>query len=167
MIIPPHEEYHLTAEEGRIQVWERGLGYMTSYPVFGVGVRNFPVAEGTISPQARRQERGLPVRWGAAHNTYIQIGAELGIPGLLLFLGLLWSTFAALRRAGRRRGATTREVPRLSRPDEPASAACPDAIAALPTPERRGQSNVQRAATTVARVRHRLAGVRACKSSSR
>src|ERR1051325_4831582 len=96
-IIHPHEDYNLTAEEGRIQVWERGLGYMTSYPVFGVGVRNFPVAEGTISPQARRQERGLPVRWGAAHNTYIQIGAELGIPGLLLFLGLLWSTFAALR----------------------------------------------------------------------
>ena len=113
-IIHPHEDYNLTAEEGRIQVWERGLGYMTSYPVFGVGVRNFPVAEGTISPQARRQERGLPVRWGAAHNTYIQIGAELGIPGLLLFLGLLWSTFAALRRAARRRGATTREVASLA-----------------------------------------------------
>jgi O-antigen ligase len=113
-IIHPHEDYNLTAEEGRIQVWERGLGYMTSYPVFGVGVRNFPVAEGTISPQARRQERGLPVRWGAAHNTYIQIGAELGIPGLLLFLGLLWSAFGALRRAARRRGAPTREVASLA-----------------------------------------------------
>ena len=101
-IIHPHEDYNLTAEEGRVQVWQRGLGYMTSYPAFGVGVRNFPVAEGTISPQARRQERGLPVRWGAAHNTYIQVGAELGFPGLVLFLGLLGSAFAALRRASRR-----------------------------------------------------------------
>lgn len=104
-IIHPHEDYNLTAEEGRLQVWERGLTYMTSHPVFGVGVRNFPVAEGTISPQARRQERGLPVRWGAAHNSYIQIGAELGFPGLLLFLALLWSAYAGLRRAARRRAA--------------------------------------------------------------
>ena len=101
-IVHPHEDYNLTSDEGRVRVWKRGIGYMTSNPVFGVGVRNFPVAEGTISPLARLRERGIGVRWGAAHNSYIQAGAELGIPGLVLFLGLLTSVFAALRRTAQR-----------------------------------------------------------------
>jgi O-antigen ligase len=101
-IVHPREDYNLTSDEGRVRVWKRGIGYMTDNPVFGVGVRNFPVAEGTLSPLARLRERGIGVRWGAAHNSYVQTGAELGVPGLLLFVGLLVSVFAALRRTARR-----------------------------------------------------------------
>jgi O-antigen ligase len=101
-MVHPHQDYNLTSDEGRVRIWKRGLGYMADNPVFGVGAHNFQVAEGTISPMARRQERGIGVRWGAAHNTYVQAGAEIGIPGLLLFLGLIASTFAALRRVARR-----------------------------------------------------------------
>ena len=101
-IISPKRDYNLTSEEGRVQIWERGMGYMVSHPLFGVGLRNFQVAEGTISIQARRAERGLGVRWGAAHNSFVQIGAELGVPGLLLLVGLLANTFAGLGRAARR-----------------------------------------------------------------
>jgi O-antigen ligase len=79
----------------------RGLGYMVTHPAFGVGMRNFQVAEGTISPRAKLQERGIGVWWGAAHNTYVQAGAELGIPGLLLLLGLLGTSFLSLRRLAR------------------------------------------------------------------
>jgi O-antigen ligase len=101
-IISPKRDYNLTAEEGRVKIWERGMGYMTDNPLFGVGLRNFPVAEGTISAQARRAERGLGVRWGAAHNSFVQIAAELGVPGLLLFLAMLAHAFAGLARAARR-----------------------------------------------------------------
>lgn len=101
-IISPKRDYNVTSEEGRVRIWERGIGYMTGNPMFGVGLRNFQVAEGTISSQARRAERGLGVRWGAAHNTFVQIGAELGVPGLLLFLALLANTFAGLVWAARR-----------------------------------------------------------------
>lgn len=114
-IMSPKRDYNLTSEEGRIQIWERGLGYMTAHPVFGVGLRNFQVAEGTISAQARRAERGLGVRWGAAHNTFVQMGAELGVPGLLLLVTLLWSAFAALARAARRFSAVgDRQASRLA-----------------------------------------------------
>ena len=41
------------------------------------------------------------MRWGAAHNTYVQVAAELGIPGIMLFLALMGGAFAALRRAAR------------------------------------------------------------------
>ena len=101
-IISPKHDYNLTAEEGRVKIWERGLGYMVGHPVFGVGLRNFQVAEGTISARARLAERGIGVRWGAAHNSYVQAGAELGVPGLLLLLGLIANAFRLLRRAARR-----------------------------------------------------------------
>jgi len=107
-IVHPKQDYNMTSEEGRLKVWARGLDYMAGSPVFGVGVKNFPVAEGTISPLAKLAERGIGVRWGAAHNSYVQVGAELGIPGLLLFIGLMWSAFASLRRVARQGGEDAR-----------------------------------------------------------
>ncbi len=101
-MLNPHEDYNLTSDAGRLKIWERGLGYMAAHPLMGVGGQNFAVAEGTISPLARRQERGIGVRWGAAHNTFIQVGAELGVPGLLLFIGLIATAFRSLRRVTRR-----------------------------------------------------------------
>src|SRR6266545_3330460 len=73
----------------------------------GVGMSNFQVAEGTISPLAKRRERGLAVYWTAPHNTFIQAGAELGVPGLLLFIGLFATAFASLRRVARRARSAT------------------------------------------------------------
>lgn len=100
-LVHPHQDYNMTSDAGRMKIWERGLGYMADHPVLGVGVNNFAVAEGTISPLAKLQERGIGVRWGAAHNTFIQVGAELGIPGLLLFVGVIASAFASLRHVAR------------------------------------------------------------------
>jgi hypothetical protein len=56
-------------------------------PILGVGMQNFHVAEG-VSPLAGLQERGIGVRWGG-HNCLFSVGAEPGVPGLLLFAGLL------------------------------------------------------------------------------
>jgi O-antigen ligase len=116
-IVHPKQDYNMTEEAGRTKIWERGLGYMAGHPVLGVGLLNFQVAEGTISPLAKRRERGRGVRWGAAHNSFIQVGAELGIPGLLLFGGLIASAFASLRRVARharRLGPAATNVPRLA-----------------------------------------------------
>jgi O-antigen ligase len=100
-MLNPHQDYNLTSDAGRLKIWERGIGYMMAHPLVGVGGQNFSVAEGTISPLARRQERGIGVRWGAAHNTFIQVGAELGVPGLVLFVGLIAAAFRSLRRVTR------------------------------------------------------------------
>ena len=116
-IIHPHEDYNLTDETGRVKIWKRGIGYMLDRPVFGVGMGNFQTAEGTISPMARARERGRGVRWGAAHNMFVQIGAELGIPGLLLFVGLIASVFMALRRVSgyaARAGPQEKDLARLA-----------------------------------------------------
>jgi O-antigen ligase len=91
-------DYNYTEETGRMQIWERGVGYMLDSPVFGVGPQNFQTAEGTLSPFADRAQMGRPVGWNAAHNSYVQIGAELGIPGLLLLIAIIASTIRALWR---------------------------------------------------------------------
>jgi O-antigen ligase len=98
--ITSQEDYNHTSETGRLQIWSRGIGYMMANPLLGVGPNNFPAAEGTLSPLAERQQYGIGVRWNAAHNSFVQIGAELGLPGLTLFVAVIASAFAALRRSG-------------------------------------------------------------------
>jgi hypothetical protein len=107
-ILAPQEDYNWAgqAESGRIEVWKRGLGYMARRPLLGVGVDQFNRAEGTMAPQAARQAMGIGFRWSAAHSSYVQIGAELGVFGLAAFIALLGLAFREARRIGRT--ATTR-----------------------------------------------------------
>jgi putative inorganic carbon (HCO3(-)) transporter len=98
--ITSENDYNHTSETGRLQIWNRGIGYMLANPLLGVGPNNFPVAEGTLSPLAERQQYGIGVRWNAAHNSFVEIGAETGVPGLILFIAMIASGFTALRRAG-------------------------------------------------------------------
>jgi O-antigen ligase len=98
--ITSEDDYNRTSESGRLPIWGRGIGYMMSNPVLGLGAGNFQAAEGRLSPYADRQQYGIGVRWNAAHNSFIQAGAELGVVGLALFVGVIATTFAALRRAG-------------------------------------------------------------------
>jgi O-antigen ligase len=116
-IVHPDQDYNSTSDAGRLKIWMRGLGYMSEYPVLGVGIGNFPTAEGTISLLAKRQERGIGVRWGAAHNSFVQVGAELGVPGLLLFVGVIATAFQSLRRVAAQRSPAQRapdDVARLA-----------------------------------------------------
>ena len=115
--ITSESDYNRTGETGRLQIWERGIGYMLGHPVLGVGPSNFQTAEGTISPLAERQQFGIGVRWSAAHNTFIQAGAELGLPGLFFFTMMLVTAFRAQRQSfhNASRSTDTGRGPELTR----------------------------------------------------
>lgn len=99
----PTEDYNWTAPYGRKAVAERGLGYMMDYPVFGLGVGNFPRAEGMLAEVSQRRARmGVGFRWTAAHNSFIQAGAELGVPGLILFCSLIFGGMLGMGRLRKR-----------------------------------------------------------------
>lgn len=100
-ILHSEQDYNRTSPQGRIEIWKRGMVYMVTHPLFGVGAGNFGSAEGRLSPLARLQERGIGVKWMAPHNSYVQVGAELGIPGLLLFVGFLVAIYRTLGRVER------------------------------------------------------------------
>jgi O-antigen ligase len=101
-MLNPTEDYNYTSETGRKAIWTRGLGYMAQHPLTGVGVRAFPVAEGHLSDRGQLQEFGIGFKWSTAHNSFLQIGAEVGIPGLLAFLALLFTGARYAHRAGGR-----------------------------------------------------------------
>lgn len=101
----PERDYNWSGRstEGRMAVWKRGLGYMTDDPVLGIGLRNFPLAEGMLSEESKaRAERGAGFKWSVAHNSFLEIGVELGLTGLVMFVAML---AAALRTLARVRSA--------------------------------------------------------------
>lgn len=106
-ILAPTKDYNWAGntEGGRMAIWGRGLQYMADRPLTGVGLAAFPTAEGTLSPLASRQTYSRGVRWSAAHSSYVQIGAELGVLALLVFVGTL---VAGLLLAGRLAREATR-----------------------------------------------------------
>ena len=100
-------DYNLTATDGRIAVWTRGLGYVAGSPLVGVGAGAYPVADGRWAVQ-----HGFlgGFKWSAAHNLFIETAAELGLPGLVALLCCLFPIVFTWRRL--------RELPARSDEDE-------------------------------------------------
>jgi len=101
-IMHPTQDYNWDEIDGRRQLWARGMTYMLDYPVFGIGIGNFSRAEATISEKARLAPRGKGIRWTAPHNSFVEVGAELGVPGLLLFSSLVFGGIWGMARLQRR-----------------------------------------------------------------
>jgi putative inorganic carbon (HCO3(-)) transporter len=68
------------------------LEYVVRHPLVGAGIGN--------NTLAMNEERGA--RWAAVHNSYLQVGMELGLPGLILYVALVASTLKAVGRVVRR-----------------------------------------------------------------
>lgn len=98
----PKEDYNWQSEQGRRKVAIRGINYMMSRPLTGLGVDNFSKAEWTISELAQNRYRVKGIKGSAAHNTWIQAGAEMGFPGLILYVTFVFGTLWALIRERRR-----------------------------------------------------------------
>jgi O-antigen ligase len=76
-------DYNVSDEFGRLNVWKRGLKLALSNPLTGVGVHCFAMAIG----YARESEGAIP-KWQVAHNSYIQVLTETGIIGFTIFVSI-------------------------------------------------------------------------------
>jgi len=102
-MLSPKDDYNWTSPTGRKAVFMRGMGYFAHYPVFGLGIENFSMAEGTISSRAVNfQEGDEGIKWSYPHNTFLQAAAETGIVGLALFSALILGSVVGLTRLRRR-----------------------------------------------------------------
>ena len=101
-LLNPTEDYNWIggSSAGRMEVWKRGMGYMMQNPLTGVGVGAFYTAEGLSDISRQRQALGIGFKWSAPHNSFVQVGAELGIPGLILFVLMLYYAFTTARSLG-------------------------------------------------------------------
>jgi O-antigen ligase len=80
------DDYNITSPTGRIEIWRRGIGLFLSHPLTGVGLGQFINAEAQVGQEEVAQGEGF--RGSTAHNSFLLPAAELGLPGIIGFLGL-------------------------------------------------------------------------------
>jgi len=75
---------------GRINAWSFALNAIKDRPVVGLGYEGF-------TPEAFQIWAPNPADWHDAHSIYFEVLGEQGIPGLMIFLLILWLSW---RNAG-------------------------------------------------------------------
>jgi putative inorganic carbon (HCO3(-)) transporter len=95
----------LSGWEGRVELWSRALCMIQDFPFTGIGAGTFDVVVDALYPLFLA---GPDVEIPHAHNLLLQVGVDLGIPGLVGFVAIvllaLWSAVESAgfyRRAGR------------------------------------------------------------------
>lgn len=85
----------VNSTDARLELWHAGWRMVKAHPLTGVGLGNFKAEVPLyISP-------GVNIDL-IAHNTYVEMASELGIPGLLAFLAIPFFAFLSLGRTRRR-----------------------------------------------------------------
>jgi O-antigen ligase len=85
-------DYNMHQQTGRMKVWENGLKMVAAHPLMGVGIGGFNIAHADFS--------GTNINI-SPHNSFLQIAAELGLPGFLLFMAIIFTSIFAARRVRR------------------------------------------------------------------
>jgi putative inorganic carbon (hco3(-)) transporter len=98
MLHPTYGDY--IGAQVRREFWDGGMNMISSHPMTGIGLGNFT---------AQSSSKALEGFHGIACNTFLEVAAELGIPGLVAYCvilgGALWSA-GKLRAEGQRRNDT-------------------------------------------------------------
>lgn len=76
----------------RFQLWRVGFSIVSTHPFFGVGPGRYAGEVGDVTENLR----GM-----AAHNTFVQIAAETGLPALVLFVALFALVMISAQKASR------------------------------------------------------------------
>jgi putative inorganic carbon (HCO3(-)) transporter len=89
--------------EGRTTIWQVGQRTFEDNVVTGVGGGNFGVAARhyLLEPGALGRSDQIIQETPAAHNAFLEVGAELGVVGLAMLLGVMVFCIAAAVRAAR------------------------------------------------------------------
>jgi probable O-glycosylation ligase (exosortase A-associated) len=99
------KDYDMDASaNSRFDSWKAGYRIANDNPIVGVGLRNSPLFS---------HQYGADLEGRVIHSQYIQILADCGYPGLVLYLILLTATWFALRRT--RKAVASRDDPEALR----------------------------------------------------
>lgn len=68
--------------EQRFEIQKTALRIVLDHPLFGVGLGAYPIANARYAPELGARD---------THNTYLNLAAEVGLPGLMLWFAMCWS----------------------------------------------------------------------------
>ena len=92
---------------GRTIIWKRALKMVAENPLVGVGPGCFTSAYGRMLQGGNFDlvdDSKYNVAWRTAHNTYLKIMAEIGLPGFMLYLWVnfvIWKNLNTIRKASK------------------------------------------------------------------
>ncbi len=83
-------EQYRDSDSIRIRLWKFGIIHLKDSPIFGIGYgrKNFA----TVYPEFFKKD----IQHFHTHNTFLNIGLELGIPGLIALIWLFWAILKSL-----------------------------------------------------------------------
>ena len=87
-ILTRGEEREYSAQR-RLDAWKSAFMMMSAHPLVGIGLDNFEILETQYNPVAIGR---------VAHNTYLQIVAEAGIPAMVAYILILLTSFLSLHK---------------------------------------------------------------------
>jgi O-antigen ligase len=112
VLAPASSRSHITStQSGRTTLWTLAERAIAANPVVGLGNDNFSLAAKNflVEPGVTNDAREVVIDPHVAHNVYLELWADLGIVGLMLFAGFVALSLRAaataatiLRHAGRR-----------------------------------------------------------------
>ena len=83
----------------RLRIWRTAVKIIGDHPGFGVGLGAYPMVNAQYAPRGAHGSGGLGAK--DTHSTYLNVLAELGFPGLMLFGGILISVIVPAERIRR------------------------------------------------------------------
>lgn len=93
-LVHPRES-DVTGENDRIIAWRAGARMIERHPLMGIGLGEFkPQMDNYADP-------GVDFS-SIAHNTYLEVAAETGLPNLCIFIAMLFFTYRTLGKVRRR-----------------------------------------------------------------
>jgi len=106
VLTPPESRQRITESDGgngRTDIWTVGWRMVEDHPVRGIGAGNFEFTSihYLIQPGIIQFDEFFLSAPKVAHNSYLQVLAETGIVGLILFLGMMVIGLTCLYKAGR------------------------------------------------------------------
>jgi putative inorganic carbon (HCO3(-)) transporter len=91
---------------GRLEIWSRAGYMLKDFPITGIGMGMFGTVADTLYPFFLTAPGSIP----HAHNLFLQVGVDLGLPGLIGWLASLFIVIAIawnLYQIGRKSNNTT------------------------------------------------------------
>lgn len=85
---------------GRYAIWRNALAIIEDYPAMGVGLGAYPFANWAYALRLQYHPASLGHR--DTHSTYLNVAAETGLPGLLIFLVMIGVSFGGAEAARRK-----------------------------------------------------------------
>lgn len=99
----------LNGLESRQQIWSAALDMLRRFPLTGIGLGTFDQTLASMYPLSALYD--LKANIHHAHNLFLQVGVDLGLPGLCAFVTLLVISLRAAWRIWRfRRGRNWEDV---------------------------------------------------------